>query len=36
MTGYLVFGWRWPPENPVAWLENHPAEQDQLKLENAR
>lgn len=36
MAGYLVFAWHWPDgaAYSAAWLENHPGQQDQLKIEN--
>lgn len=35
MEGYLVFAWRYPPEDPSVWLANHPEQQSQLAIENA-
>lgn len=36
MQGYLVFGWRWPPDRPSLWLLRHRDLQVQLAVENAR
>jgi hypothetical protein len=36
MTGYLVFAWRWPEDEPQSWLANHPELHAQLAKENAR
>ena len=35
MEGYLVFSWRWPPDDPTLWLENHPELLAVLADENA-
>jgi hypothetical protein len=35
MSGYLVFSWRWPRDDPKQWLGNHPELQAQLAKENA-
>lgn len=35
MEGYLVFGWRWPRDEPSRWLANDSELQSQLRRENA-
>jgi len=32
-TGMLTFSWRWPRDNSLLWLQNHPELQDQLRIE---
>jgi hypothetical protein len=34
MEGYLVFGWRWPPDRPALWLTRNRGLQSQLAVEN--
>jgi hypothetical protein len=34
MEGFLVFAWRWPPDDSHLWLVNNQALQSQLALEN--
>lgn len=34
MEGYLVFAWRWPPDDPALWLANNPRLQSRIRAEN--